>query len=301
MKDLHIVIAGGTGFLGTAIAEQVVRGGGRVTIITRQTKQLARAGSESVRYVSWDADLAAALEGADAVINLTGANVGSKRWTSKRKREIIDSRIHATRALVNAIARVAHPPALVQASGLGYYGNTTVPSTEAMPAGASFLSMVCKLWEEEAMKAAEYTRVVTLRIGIVLDVHEGALAKLKVPTMLFFGGPLGSGRQWMPWVHRDDVVRCFLWAARSGKAHGAYNLSAPEPVRMSTFARVLAKVLHRPCFLPVPSFALRILLGEQADIVLHGQYVIQRRLEMDGFRFNYRDLSTALTDLFAKP
>jgi len=301
MKDLHIVIAGGTGFLGTAIADHVVRGGGRVTIITRQTKQLARTGNESLRYVPWSADLAEVLAGTDAVINLSGASVGSTRWSAKRQREILTSRIEATRALVSAIARLSHPPVLVQASGIGYFGDTSVPSTEAMPVGASFLSVVCKHWEDEAKKAEAFTRVVTLRIGVVLDVHEGALAKLKIPTMLFVGGPLGSGLQWMPWVHRDDVVRGFLWAARSNNAHGEYNLSSPNPVRMSTFARVLAKVLHRPCYLPVPSMALRIILGEQADIVLHGQYVIQRRLEMDGFRFNYRDLSTALTDLFAKP
>jgi len=300
MKDLHIVIAGGTGFLGTEITNRVIKDGGRVTIITRQTSKLARAGNESLQYVSWDADLAATLEGTDAVINLSGASVGSKRWSAKRKREILTSRVEATRSLVSAIARLSHPPVLVQASGVGYYGNTSVPSTESMPVGATFLSVVCKHWEDEAKKAEAFTRVVTLRIGIVLDPNEGALAKLKIPTMLFVGGPLGSGRQWMPWVHRDDVVRAFLWAAVSNSAHGEYNLSAPNPVQMSTLARVLAKVLRRPSYLPVPSFLLRIILGQQADMVLHGQYIIQRRLEMDGFRFQFRDLLTALTNLFAK-
>jgi len=300
MKDLQIVIAGGTGFLGTAIADRVLKGGGRVTIISRHPSKQNRRGGESLRYVSWDADLSEVLECTYAVINLSGANVGSKRWSAKRKREIFNSRVEATRALVSAIARLSNPPALIQASAVGYYGNTSVPSTEAMPVGATFLSVVCQHWENEAKKAEAFTRLVTLRIGVVLDRNEGALAKLKIPTIWFIGGPLGSGQQWMPWVHREDVIRGFLWAALSKSAHGEYNLSAPNPVRMSTMARVLAKVLRRPSYLPVPSFVLRLILGEQADLLLHGQYIIQRRLEMDGFRFQFRDLSTALTDIFAK-
>jgi uncharacterized protein (TIGR01777 family) len=174
-----------------------------------------------------------------------------------------------------------------------------VPSNEAMPSGQTFLAIVVRQWEEAAEEARASTRVALMRVGVVLDREEGALPKLMLPMRLGIGGPLGSGRQWFPWVHRDDVIGAFMWAAESADASGPYNVVAPEAVTMSEFTRVLGTVLHRPSWLPVPSFALRVLLGRQADVVVHGQYVVPQRLLGTTFRFRHPVLNEALRSLVA--
>jgi uncharacterized protein (TIGR01777 family) len=283
------IITGGTGFLGRAITAALQQRGDSVVTITR-----GRGNGADLR--GWD-ELPTLVEGAQAVINLAGSSVGGPRWSARVRHEILTSRTESTRKVVDAIAAASTPPALISASAVGYYGNTMIPSNEALPAGQTFLAEVTAAWEREAERARAYTRVCTMRIGMVLDPREGALPKMALPMKLGIGGPLGSGRQHLPWVHRDDVVSAFLWAADDSNAFGPYNVVAPQTVTMREFASVLGRVLHRPSWLPVPSPALRLLLGKQADVVLHGQYVIPSRLLGTPFRFAHPELNEALTDL----
>lgn len=283
------IVTGGTGFLGRAISAALQRRGDEVVSITRGR-------SNGKDLLSWD-DLASAIDGAHAVINLAGSSVGGPRWSARVRHEILTSRTESTRKVVDAIIRAQQPPVLISASAVGYYGNTMIPSNEALPAGQTFLAEVTAAWEREAERAREYTRVCVMRIGVVLDPREGALPKMTLPMKLGIGGTLGSGRQHLPWVHRDDVVGAFLWAADDPSAFGPYNVVAPESVTMRTFAAVLGSVLHRPSWIPVPSPVLRLMLGKQADVVLHGQYVIPSRLLGTPFRFAHPHLAEALHDL----
>lgn len=286
------IITGGTGFLGRAITAALTKRGDEVVCITR-----GRSNGANLR--TWD-ELPSLVHGAQAVINLAGSSVGGPRWSARVRHEILTSRTESTRKVVDAIRQTDAPPALISASAVGVYGNTMIPSNEALPAGQTFLAEVTAAWEREAERARPYTRVCTMRIGVVLDPREGALPKMALPMKLGLGGPLGSGRQHLPWVHRDDVVAAFLWAADDASAFGPYNVVAPETVTMRQFAATLGKVLHRPSWLPVPSPALRLLLGKQADVVLHGQYVIPSRLLGTPFRFTHPSLDEALRDLLGK-
>ncbi|MBK6760269.1 MAG: TIGR01777 family protein [Ignavibacteria bacterium] len=283
-----IILAGGSGFLGRHLATAFRQKGFSVITVSRSVQ---RGGDGST--ITWDA-LPGVVDGATAVINLAGSNIGGKRWSNAVRHEILQSRLDATRKIVAAIHAAAKPPALINASAVGYYGNTYVPCNEAIPAGQTFAAKVVDKWEHEAQKAADVTRVAILRVGVVLDAKEGALPRLSLPMKLFIGGPLGSGRQWFPWVHRDDVVNAFVWAATTSDASGPYNVVAPEDVTMRQFARELGRVLHRPSWLRVPEFVLRFLLGRQADIVVHGQHVIPMRLGGTTFRFLYPTLNEAL-------
>jgi hypothetical protein len=286
------IITGGTGFLGRAITKALQQRGDDVVCITR-----GRGNGGSLR--TWE-ELPSIIEGAHAVINLAGSSVGGPRWSARVRHEILTSRTESTRKVVDAIASAKQRPALISASAVGYYGNTMIPSNEALPTGQTFLAEVTAAWEREAERARVYTRVCTMRIGVVLDPREGALPKMALPMKLGVGGALGSGRQHLPWVHRDDVVGAFLWAADDSSAFGPYNVVAPETVTMRQFAKALGSVLHRPSWLPVPSPVLRLLLGAQADVVLHGQWVIPSRLLGTPFRFSHPQLVEALRDLLGK-
>ncbi|HAH05312.1 MAG TPA: TIGR01777 family protein, partial [Elusimicrobia bacterium] len=241
----------------------------------------------------------AALDGADAVINLAGEPVAGGRWTEARKLCILQSRVLATGALVAAAAKAARrPKALLNGSAVGYYGD--IPEGDAdenRPPGADFLAKVCVCWEEAAAKAENLgLRVVRLRTGHVLGRDGGMLAKMMPPFQLFIGGPLGSGRQWLPWIHRHDEVEAILFCLEN-EISGPVNLCAPAPERMRAFCRELGKVLHRPSWAPAPAFALRLLLGEMAELVLGGQRAVPAKLTAAGFRFRYPLLSEALADL----
>jgi uncharacterized protein (TIGR01777 family) len=287
----HVVITGGSGFLGRAIAQELLRREYRVTLISRGAPSVAGcdvAGWNGLREV---------IDQADAVINLAGASVGGPRWTASVRHDILASRIDATKQVVDAIARSPQAPCLISASAVGFYGNTMVPSSEAMGAGATFLAAVTHAWEQEAMKALAHTRVVCMRIGVVLDAGQGALPKMVQPLKMFVGGVLGSGRQWLPWVHVHDVVQAFVWALEKQDLEGPVNVVAPEAVTMQEFIEKLSSVLHRPAWLPVPGFVLRLMLGRQADVVLHGQHVVPNRLLGSDFTFKFPSLRKALEDL----
>ena len=280
---MRIVVIGGSGFIGRLLVRRLESDGHSVSVLSSRNLKAN--------------ELAPLIEGADTVINVAGADAGAKRWTSRYKHELVASRVLTTRAIVDAIALVSKPPALVNMSAVGYYGNTTVPSNEAMGAGQTFMAQLCVAWEKEAQRAEQYTRVVRLRMAVLLDPKAGALAKLILPFKLFVGGPLGWGSQYMAWVHRDDAIEAIAWAATSPSASGPYNVAAPEAVTMRQFTRALGKALHRPSLFYVPPMLLRILIGDMADAVLHGQNVDPMRLYGTTFTFKFPTLEGALHDL----
>jgi uncharacterized protein (TIGR01777 family) len=237
------------------------------------------------------------------VINLAGESIAGHRWTSAQKKRILDSRLAATGSLVEAIGRAgAPPPVLVSGSAVGYYGPLDDRIvTEETPPGLDFLSSVCLRWEAEAMRAmSARTRVVCVRTGLVLERDGGALPQMLPPFRFFAGGPVGSGRQYWPWIHRQDWIDLVTLAIENPSLSGPLNATAPEPVPNKEFAQALGRAMHRPAFMPAPGFALRLLLGEMADaLLLSGQRVLPAKAERLGFKFTYPRLDAALAALFA--
>ncbi len=294
---MNIIIAGGSGFLGRALAAHLRARGDRVRVLTRTARH-----QDDVEWMpghvngEW-VDVVAA---ADVVVNLSGESIAKGRWTDARKQRLLDSRVTTTRSIVDALSRVRRSGVLLNASAIGIYGDRDdEPLTEASAAGSDFLATLCTSWEREASRAEPFRRVVRLRTGLVLDPSDGALAPLVTPFRLGVGGPLGTGHQYWSWIHRDDWVRLTTFAIDEQRIEGALNLTAPHPVRNRDFARALGRVLHRPAVLPVPAFALRLLLGEMADaMVLAGQRVVPERATSLGFAFEFDTVDAALTDLF---
>jgi uncharacterized protein len=292
-----IVIAGGTGFLGAPLADACAAEGHDVLVLTRRPP----AGpARHVSFAPWapadpNGDWQHALDRADAVVNLAGTSIAGRRWTAAHKAAIRESRLTATRSLVDAILRRTPAPALVSASAIGYYGDRgSEILTESSPAGSDFLAGVCVQWEAEAMRAAAATRVAIVRTGIVLDRSGGALEKMLLPFRLFAGGPLGSGGQYMSWIHRDDWVHLVRRLA-TGAGKGPFNATAPNPVTNREFASELGRALGRPSFMPAPAFALKIAVGEMAGpLLLASQRVIPSRAPEIGFTFTYQTLPEAL-------
>lgn len=307
---MHIVIAGGTGFLGQALVRALRQDGHVLTILTRRQPSSAPSTvAPASSTVTWTPDgqagpWAPALDGADVVINLAGEPIAAGRWSADKKLRIADSRILATQSLAAAIALAANPPPLVlSASGVGYYGACDDEVvTEAHAAGRDFLAGVCVRWEEAAMRAESLaTRVVCIRTGLVLDRDEGALPQMLLPFRLGLGGPLGSGRQYWPWIHRQDWVGIVRFLVSAPGASGAINASAPTPVTNREFTKALGRVLGRPAIMPVPAFALRFALGEMADaLLLSGQRAVPAAVARLGYRFAMPDLEPALADLLGR-
>jgi uncharacterized protein (TIGR01777 family) len=291
---VNIVIAGGTGFLGTALQQHLRQAGHVVRVLSR------RRGSAGPNTVEWKPDGSAGtwgrgLDGADAVVNLAGAGIADARWTGARKTVLRNSRLQSTRSLVEAIGQVSRPPALINASGVGYYGDRGAAIvTEATPAGDDFLARLCVEWEGEATAAAGITRVAILRNGLVMHPSGGALRKMLLPFRLGLGGPLGSGAQYLPWIHLADWVALVTHIIASPDARGAFNVTAPNPATNAEFTRALARAVSRPAIFRVPAFALRLALGELADTLLTGQRAVPQRAEHDGFQFRFRDVEPAL-------
>jgi uncharacterized protein (TIGR01777 family) len=287
---MRVVIAGGTGFLGSALAASLRADGYDVRIMTRHPRQRDE--------VAWTDP--SALDEAGAVVNLAGEPLDAGRWNAARKASILDSRVKATEMLVTAMSKAAHRPAvLLSGSAVGIYGARHEAVTEESPAGGDFLAHVSVAWEAAAMAAAWMTRVVLLRTGLVLDKSAGALPKLALPFRLFAGGRAGSGNQYWSWIHRDDWVRMVRWAMESPDIKGPLNVTAPGPVTNREFAQQLARAVHRPALAPAPAFALRILLGEMADaMILSGQRVLPAKATARGFEFRYPDLESALRQIY---
>ena len=233
-------------------------------------------------------------------MNLAGEGIADRRWNDARKQALRDSRVLPTRSLVTAMRIISQPPpTLVQGSAVGYYGPHGDESVnEETPAGSDFLADLCVAWEREAASAAARARVVRVRTGLVLHPDGGALGAMLRPFRLGVGGRLGSGRQYMPWIHLDDWVSLVVWALSSADAQGAINGTAPNPVTNAELTHALARAIHRPAIFPAPGLALRVLLGEFAESLLTGQRAIPARAEQLGFVFRFRDLDEALRDLF---
>jgi uncharacterized protein len=305
---MRILVSGSTGFLGTALVETLEGQGHSIARLVRPgTSQKSAAGARE-QAVPWDPvsrqfDTAGA-EGADALIHLAGASIAGGRWNAARKELLRTSRIDATRHLIGALAKLQRPPrVIVAASAIGYYGNRGDETlTEASAPGNDFLAGLCREWESETARGAEFgARVVNLRFGIILAAHGGALPRMALPFKLGAGGRLGDGRQWMSWLTLQETVGIIQFALTSSGLTGPVNAVTPNPVRNKEFTEVLAKTLHRPAVFPAPAFALRLALGEMADaLLLISQKVIPSKLADSGYVFLQPSLASALAEVFRK-
>ena len=303
----RIVVAGGTGFIGRALCSALVADGHDVVVLSRADHSTV-PGTRAVRWSAITPDGATqddatpdhawldALDGARAVVNLCGSSIAEGRWSASRKRELIDSRTRPAQALLAAIARLDAPPALLlQASGVGYVGTADRPTDETAPPGGDFLAQLAVEWEATLQAATVPTAA--LRFGVVLG-HSGALPRMLLPFRLYAGGPIGTGQQWLSWIHIDDAVAAIRFAIEHTMT-GPINVTAPEPLRNRDFAAVAGRVLGRPTWLKTPAFALHLALGEQASLVCEGQQALPARLLAAGFRFRYPMLESALRALCA--
>ena len=307
---MKVAITGATGFVGSRLVERLHAEGHQVLVLTRNPATAQKvfpkssANLEITAYTptesgSWQQVIA----GCDGVVNLAGEPIASERWTPERKQEILKSRQLGTQKIVEAIAQAnPKPSVLVNASAIGYYGTSeTATFDETSPAGDDFLAQVCLTWEAEAQKVTEVgVRLVILRLGIVLGMG-GAIAKMITPFKLFAGGPIGSGRQWFSWIHRDDLVNLILQALIRPDIKGVLNATAPNPVRMTELAQTMGQALNRPSWLPVPGFALEALLGDGAMVVLEGQQVLPKRTLAVGFDYQYSTVKQALEEIVTSP
>jgi uncharacterized protein len=314
---MKVLMTGATGLVGTALTKALVRDGHTVCrmmrreTVSRKTGSPVQAAGPRVIDVPWDpeasggltfADSQGDIAGADAVVNLAGASIAGTRWTQQGKMVLRSSRVRTTGSLVSALGRLKTvPKVLVSASAIGYYGSRGDEAlTEDSKAGDDFLAKVAVDWEAEAKKAeALGMRVVLARFGIILAKHGGALPQMMRPFQFFVGGRMGSGQQWVSWITLDDVIGIIRYALENASATGVVNLVAPKPVRNAEFAKVLARAMHRPAFLPAPAFALRLALGrEMADsTLLTSERVEPARLRQLGYRFVHESLPEALAHI----
>ncbi|MHB1687039.1 MAG: TIGR01777 family oxidoreductase [Ignavibacteriaceae bacterium] len=300
----RIIITGATGLIGTRLCKALIERGDEVTIFSTNISNARRKIPCAKNYVEWNYGMPLKwekdVEGIDAIIHLAGANIFSKRWSNIYKKNILNSRIISTKNLVEAIKKTNPKPSVfISSSAVGYYGdkeNELIDET-SLP-GNDFLANVCKQWEEEANQVEKLgVRHVSIRTGIVLNPNEGALKQMLLPFKLFVGGPIGSGRQWFPWIHMEDIIRIYLFALDNHIVNGAVNAASPNPVTMKDFAKALGKVLHRPSIFSVPKFAMKIVLGEVADVVTASQRVYPQKLIEYKYKFRFEKLNEALNDL----
>ncbi len=301
---MKAVIAGGTGFVGKELTNELIRHGYDVTILTRNPEN--KKEEDRLHYVKWLADGAepeAVLEGTDVFINLAGESINSGRWTEERKQRILNSRITATREMVRIVKALKQKPKVfINASAIGIYPSSDLDTfTESSnAAGSGFLSQVVNIWEREAIEADKAgIRTVLARFGVVLGTEEGALPRMALPYKIGAGGKLGSGRQWVSWIHVWDVARAIRFAAEHEAIEGPMNITAPNPARMNDLGKTLAKVLGRPHWLFVPEPMLKLTLGEMSTVVLDSQRVLPAKLTQAGFVFQFPLLRGALSDLYS--
>jgi uncharacterized protein (TIGR01777 family) len=302
---MKIVIAGGTGFIGRHVSQLLIREGLAVILLSRHTPDGKHLTNIHARHIQWDGRTqgtwAQECDGADVVINLSGAPIADKRWTPSRKRELIHSRVDSTRTLGHAIAGwKSKPHTFLTASGIGYYGDQGSKIVdETSPRGDGFLADLCLEWENAAQQIeATGLRVLDVRFGMVLGPDGGALSKMTLPFRMFLGGPILPGTQFVSWIHREDLARLILFVITHPSLRGPVNAVAPQAVTMKEFCRILGKAMNRPSWFPVPEFVLRMTLGELATMLTSGQRVHPLKALEAGFSFSYATLQAALDSLF---
>jgi uncharacterized protein len=299
---MKVAVTGGTGFIGSRLVDRLQSEGHQVLLLVRNV-QKAQQRFPKAEVVAYQAKASGAwqqsIAGCDGVVNLAGEPIAN-RWTDNSKQEILESRSIGTAKIVEAIAQAnPKPTVLVNASAVGYYGTSeTAVFNETSNAGQDFLAQVCQAWEAEAEKVkAAGTRLAIVRIGIVLGPDGGVLAKMMFPFQLFAGGPLGDGKQWVSWIHREDLVSLIIKALTDSSVTGVLNGTAPNPVSMGELCQELGNIIGRPSWLPVPGFALELLLGEASKLVLEGQNVLPQKTEATGFQFRYPTIKAALLQI----
>jgi uncharacterized protein len=302
---MRIIISGGTGFIGTVLTKTLLEKGHSVWILTRSPRTARLA--EGAQGIGWDGRTDSGwgeiVSQADAIVNLAGESIGSWVWSAERKKRILTSRVNAGVAVSEAIRKAnPRPKILVQGSAAGFYGSHGIEDVnEETPFGSGFLADVCKKWEASSLLIEDLgVRRVVIRTGVVLGNHEGGLPRMMLPFQAFAGGPLGNGMQGIPWIHPVDEVGSICFLLENEKTRGVYNLSAPHPLSNADFGQILAKVLKRPYWLPVPGLALRLLLGEMSSLVLEGQYMYPKRLQESGYQFRFETAEGALRDLLKR-
>lgn len=301
---MRILITGGTGLIGSALANGLVEDKHEVTILTRSPQSHQASATAGVKLQAWDGKTTAGwadlVPHSDAIINLAGTGIAEGRWTPSRKEQIRESRIRSGQALVSAIRDAETvPKVLIQSSAVGYYGpEADQVLTEQSAPGTDFLARVCVEWEAstDAVESMGVRRVV-LRTGVVLSPQGGAFPRMALPFRLFVGGPLGTGKQYFPWIHIDDEVAAVRFLLENDTASGPFNLSAPNPPTNREFVRHLGRVMGRPSLMPTPSIALRVLFGEMSTVLLDGQRAVPKKLQEAGFEFIFSDPVAALNDL----
>lgn len=302
---MRVLITGGSGFVGQRLCLHLKQAGHRLQVVSRDpgsARDKLPGGADIRRSVLDFVD-----SPPEAIINLAGEPIAAKRWSDEQKNRLIDSRVNVTRDLVMLCEQLQQangqaPRVMISGSAMGYYGDQgQAEVTEQTPPHDEFAHRLCKRWEDTASEAADFgTRVVLLRTGLVLDQGGGSLEKMLPPFKLGLGGRFGDGRQYMPWVHREDLVRSILFLLERDELEGPFNGSAPHPVTNAEFTRVLAKQLHRPAVLPVPAIALETAFGEMARLLLTGADMRPARLLEAGFEFRYPTLESALADILGK-
>lgn len=307
---MKIILAGGSGLIGRALTESLASDGHEVIILSRSPEKVKPL-PNAAHAIAWDARTLGAwhheIDGADAIVNLTGANLKGEgflptRWTAKRKKVLLESRIQAAAALIEAVKSSAkNPPLFVQSSAIGYYGplGDEAISEEARP-GSDFLARLCVDWEASSLPIENLgMRRVVLRTGLALSTQGGSFPLLVLPFKFFLGNTFGNGRQIHSWIHMADLISAIRFILKSDKAEGIYNLTAPHPVSNREFARSLGRIMRRPSFFPVPAFMMKLALGELSTVLLDGQRVLPTRLESEGFTFTFPKLDSALLDLLS--
>jgi uncharacterized protein (TIGR01777 family) len=297
---MKIAILGGSGFIGSHLTEHLVEKGHQIVIWTRSPEKIDVTKESAIQVEKWPLTAESAHPDVDAVVNLAGETI-NQRWTPQAKERILRSRVETTRALVEIIkTKKIHPRILVNGSAVGYYGTSLDMkfTEEDDHHGSDFLAQVCKAWEKEADKAKNHdVRVVKSRFGVVLGRDGGALPNMLLPYKLFAGGRVGTGEQWMSWVHIDDVISLLAFALENEATKDAFNCTSPFPVRMNKFGRTAGKILKRPHWLPAPEFAIRLLLGEMSDLILKGQLVLPQNALDRGYTFRFPKLEEGLEDI----
>jgi uncharacterized protein len=300
---MKIVIAGGSGFIGKKLTKVLVQNGHQILILTRNE----RPSEGNISYVKWLGDGTSPeseIGEADAFINLAGVSINDGRWSISHQKRIYDSRMQATNELVRIIEKLPKKPSvLINASAIGIYppSETTRYTEASIERANDFLAKTVSDWEHKAGKVEAYQiRPVFMRFGVVLGEEEGALPLMALPYKLFVGGTVGSGEQWVSWIHIQDVVRAIDFVITNERVHGPVNVTSPSPVKMKDFGRAIGSVLHRPHWFPVPAFVMKIVLGQKSSLVLEGQNVVPQVLINEGFKFNFPTINSALEGLLLK-